>query len=66
MSRSFTSDEKRVCAYLEEIIPDIGYGDDPVGFLITSHRYLFEMRRKAQQQGLEYGIHPEVHEQESP
>ena len=64
--RPYNADEKRVCAYLQEIIPEIGCGDDPIGFLITSHRHLLELRRKAQQQGLEYNIHPHVHEQESP
>jgi len=33
----YTPCEKRVCAYLQEIMPEIGCGEDPVGFLISSH-----------------------------
>lgn len=35
----YTAAEKRVCNYLQEITDGaIGCGDDPVGFLIASHR----------------------------
>ena len=65
-TRPYNTDERRVCAYLQEVIPEIGWGDDPIGFIIVSHRHLLEMRRQAQIQGLNYGFHPQVHEQESP
>lgn len=38
----YRPDEQRVVAYLREIMPDIGAGDDPVGFLIASHASLRE------------------------
>jgi len=41
----YSRDEQRVCAYLREIMPDIGCGDDPVGFLIASHHALVERRQ---------------------
>lgn len=33
----YRADEMRVVEYLIEITPDIGAGDDPIGFLIASH-----------------------------
>lgn len=36
----YTAEEKRVCDYLQKIIPDIGCGNDPIGFLIASHSAL--------------------------
>ena len=33
----YTVEERRVCAYLQTLMPDIGCGDDPIGFLIASH-----------------------------
>lgn len=37
--REYSAEEKRVGTYLNEIAPDVGWGDDPLGFLIASHRY---------------------------
>jgi hypothetical protein len=36
----YTEDERRVVAYLKECMPDIGAGDDPIGFLLASHAAL--------------------------
>jgi hypothetical protein len=37
----YTPDEARVCNYLLEITHNqVGCGDDPIGFLIASHREL--------------------------
>lgn len=47
----YTPDEERVCAYLEEIAPDIGCGDDPIGFLIASHACLVAERKIRYDQG---------------
>ncbi|GAA0267462.1 hypothetical protein LNAOJCKE_3020 [Methylorubrum aminovorans] len=33
----YRADEMRVVGYLLEIAPDVGAGDDPIGFLIASH-----------------------------
>jgi hypothetical protein len=38
----YSVEEIRVCDYLQRILPDIGCGDDPIGFLIASHEALFE------------------------
>ena len=44
--KPYTADEKRVCAYLQELTDGaIGCGDDPIGFLIASHRMLASERR---------------------
>lgn len=40
----YRPDERRVVEYLLEIAPDIGAGDDPIGFLIASHRVLSARR----------------------
>jgi hypothetical protein len=39
-SRPYTPDEQRVVGYLAELVPEIGAGDDPIGFLIASHAAL--------------------------
>lgn len=36
----YTADEQRVVDYLKELTPDIGAGDDPIGFLLASHAAL--------------------------
>lgn len=36
----YSEDELRVVQYLKEIIPDVGAGDDPILFLISSHSSL--------------------------
>lgn len=36
----YTAEENRVCDYLQKINPDIGCGNDPIGFLIASHSAL--------------------------
>ncbi len=42
--KEYSADEKRVVKYLAEIIPDVGAGDDPIGFLIASHAALREKK----------------------
>lgn len=42
----YTEDERRVCDYLQEIIPDVGCGADPIGFLISSHRMMREIAKR--------------------
>jgi hypothetical protein len=36
----YTIDEKRVVKYLNESLPDVGAGPDPIGFLMASHAAL--------------------------
>ena len=37
----YSEDEQRVCDYIQEITKgEVGCGDDPIGFLIASHRIL--------------------------
>jgi len=44
----YRPDEKRVCDYLIRIAPDIGCGDDPIGFLIASHGWLrLQLKKRA-------------------
>ena len=38
--RPYSGDEKRIVEYLHVLSPDIGGGDDPIGFLIASHQSL--------------------------
>jgi len=39
----YTPDEQRVCQYMQMIAPDLGCGDDPIGFLIACYgTLLFE------------------------
>lgn len=38
----YSHDEQRVVMYLHERMPEIGAGDDPIGFLIASHHALSE------------------------
>lgn len=49
----YTADEKRVGALLDELAPDIGWGDDPIGFLIASYRMLAQQRRELRQEIME-------------
>ncbi len=37
---AYDHQEQRVCDYLQTLMPDIGCGDDPIGFLIASHAML--------------------------
>lgn len=41
----YTDAEMRVVEYLHLVAPDIGGGDDPLGFIIASHKYLLRERR---------------------
>lgn len=41
----YSKEEGRVVAYLQLIAPDVGGGDDPIGFLLASHNYLIRERR---------------------
>jgi Protein of unknown function (DUF551) len=43
-TKPYTPDERRVCEYLQQIVPDIGCGDDPVGFIIASHAFPISSR----------------------
>ena len=42
----FSDERQRVADYLNVILPDIGPGDDPVGFLIASHQVLSKSLRQ--------------------
>lgn len=47
-ARPYSAEERRVCDYLQEITKGAaGCGDDPVGFLIASHRVIGEIGRQA-------------------
>jgi len=45
-TRPYSLDEQRVVAYLKEIMPEIGAGDDPIGFLLASHATLADRARE--------------------
>lgn len=45
VANPYRPDEQRVVDYLRSLMPDIGAGDDPIGFLIASHQALSELRR---------------------
>ncbi len=42
----YTKDEIRAVEYLVSIAPDIGAGDDPIGFLLASHNWLTKGKYK--------------------
>lgn len=37
---TYDKQTQRVVDYLKRVAPDVGAGDDPIGFLITSHEFL--------------------------
>ena len=43
-TRPYSDGERRVCDYLQKLMPDIGCGDDPIGFLIASHAAIMQSR----------------------
>lgn len=43
-ARPYSADEERVGTFLSELAPDIGWGNDPIGFLIASYRVLAAQR----------------------
>lgn len=43
--KPYSNDECRVVDYLYLVAPDIGAGDDPIGFLLASHNWLMRERR---------------------
>jgi hypothetical protein len=45
-ARPYSSEEGRVCDYLQRICPGVGCGDDPIGFLIASHESVCEELRE--------------------
>lgn len=46
---SYSPEEQRVSDYIQEITKGmIGSGDDPIGFLIASHRMLSEISKADQ------------------
>jgi hypothetical protein len=46
-ARPYSPEEDRVCDYLQRILPEIGCGDDPIGFLIASHEYVCDKLERA-------------------
>lgn len=44
-TRPYSKEESRVVVYLHMVAPDIGAGDDPIGFLLASHNWLMRERR---------------------
>lgn len=51
--------EQRVCEYLTAIMPDIGCGMDPVGFLLASHAALVEQSSSLRAQLDAHGLTPD-------
>lgn len=57
----YSADEERIAAYLRDLLPDVGAGDDPIGFLIASHgalaadarRLAAEMREEVENRPLD-------------
>lgn len=43
--KPYSEDEKRVADYLQELLPEVGTGDDPISFLLASHRTIVDERR---------------------
>ena len=43
----YSTEELRVVEYLHKLMPDIGAGSDPIGFLIASHAALRHRAGKA-------------------
>jgi len=41
----YSKDEQRVVEYLAKVIPDVGAGGDPIGFLIASHNSLVQIMK---------------------
>lgn len=44
-TQPYSADELRIVKYLTEIAPDIGAGDDPIGFILASHAQLVHDRK---------------------
>lgn len=42
----YSYDERRVATYLNNLCPDIGSGDDPIGFIVASHAALVQRARE--------------------
>lgn len=40
VTQPYSADEQRVAIWLRERIPDIGAGDDPIGFVLASYEHL--------------------------
>jgi hypothetical protein len=59
----YTPDEQRVSDYIQEITEGmIGSGDDPIGFLIASHRVLMLVARNVLTDGILDGLFAEATE----
>lgn len=43
--KRYSEDEQRVVDYLCDLTPDIGAGEDPIGFLMASHAMLVHERK---------------------
>lgn len=48
-AQPYSKEEERVLVYLHNVAPDIGGGDDPIGFLLSSHNWLMRERRGQRQ-----------------
>lgn len=50
--RPYTADERRVGLYLDRITNgDVGWGDDPIGFLLASHETMAADRAQRIKEG---------------
>jgi hypothetical protein len=49
----YSADEERVAAWMRARAPDIGTGDDPIGFLLASYEYTW-LQRDAARTGLRF------------
>jgi hypothetical protein len=56
----YTPDERRVCEFLQTLAPDIGCGDDPIGFLLACYRMLADERRTLRELACDRRISPEL------
>lgn len=45
----YSKEEMRVVEYLQSVAPDVGAGDDPIGFILAAHNYLMRERRAQRQ-----------------
>ena len=52
----YSLEEGRVCDYLQKLAPDIGCGDDPIGFLIANHAAISIDLQTAQETGRNIGL----------
>lgn len=53
----YDAQERRVAAFLTKTAPDIGTGDDPIGFLLASYAYTINQRNDLRDALKRYGWH---------